>query len=59
MMTIPHQLEGGYIGQEVTLECQTEAHPKSINYWTTERGDMIVSGSKCASSDCSVNVDDF
>ena len=44
MMTIPHQLEGGYIGQEITLECQTEAHPKSINYWTTDRGDMIVSG---------------
>lgn len=44
MMTIPHQLEGAYLGQEVTLECQTEAYPKSINYWTTERGDMIVSG---------------
>ena len=44
MMTIPHQLEGAYMGQDVTLECQTEAHPKSINYWTTEKGDMIVSG---------------
>ena len=32
------------MGQDVTLECQTEAHPKSINYWTTEKGDMIVSG---------------
>ncbi|CAG7822206.1 unnamed protein product, partial [Allacma fusca] len=46
MMTIPHQLEGAYLGQDVTLECQTEAHPKSINYWTTEKGDMIVSGDK-------------
>lgn len=44
MMTIPHQLEGAYVGQEVTLECHTEAHPKSINYWTNERGDMIISG---------------
>ncbi|ODN02458.1 Neurotrimin, partial [Orchesella cincta] len=46
MMTIPHQLEGAYVGQEVTLECHTEAHPKSINYWTNERGDMIISGEK-------------
>ncbi|XP_029171161.1 lachesin isoform X2 [Nylanderia fulva] len=44
MLSIPNQLEGAYIGQDVTLECHTEAYPLSINYWTTERGDMIVSG---------------
>ncbi|XP_011635971.1 neurotrimin isoform X4 [Pogonomyrmex barbatus] len=44
MLSIPNQLEGAYIGQDVTLECHTEAYPNSINYWTTERGDMIVSG---------------
>ncbi|XP_076683120.1 neurotrimin isoform X3 [Andrena cerasifolii] len=46
MLSIPNQLEGAYIGQDVTLECHTEAYPTSINYWTTERGDMIVPGEK-------------
>lgn len=44
MLTIPNQLEAAYVGQDVALECHTEAYPTSINYWTTERGDMIVSG---------------
>ncbi|CAG2069427.1 unnamed protein product [Timema podura] len=44
MLTIPNQLEGAYLGQDVSLECHSEAYPTSINYWTTERGDMIVSG---------------
>ncbi|XP_018913193.2 lachesin isoform X1 [Bemisia tabaci] len=43
-LTIPNQLEAAYIGQDVSLECHTEAYPTSINYWTTERGDMILSG---------------
>uniref|UniRef100_A0A1A9X2A9 Ig-like domain-containing protein n=1 Tax=Glossina brevipalpis TaxID=37001 RepID=A0A1A9X2A9_9MUSC len=43
MLSIPNQLEGAYIGQDVVLECHTEAYPASINYWTTERGDMIIS----------------
>lgn len=44
MLSIPNQLEAAYIGQDVTLECHTEAYPSSINYWTTDRGDMIISG---------------
>ncbi|XP_076546031.1 neurotrimin isoform X4 [Osmia lignaria lignaria] len=44
MLSIQNQLVGAYIGQDVTLECHTEAYPSSINYWKTERGDMIVSG---------------
>ncbi|GBP78237.1 Lachesin [Eumeta japonica] len=44
MLSIPNQLEGAYVGQDVTLECHTEAFPSSINYWTTGRGDMIISG---------------
>uniref|UniRef100_T1HN27 Ig-like domain-containing protein n=1 Tax=Rhodnius prolixus TaxID=13249 RepID=T1HN27_RHOPR len=43
MLSIPNQLEGAYVGQDVALECHTEAYPTSINYWTTEKGDMIVS----------------
>ncbi|XP_030750811.1 lachesin [Sitophilus oryzae] len=46
MLSIPNQLEGAYIGQDVALECHTEAFPTSINYWTTDRGDMIISGDK-------------
>lgn len=44
MLSIPNQLEAAYIGQDVTLECHIEAFPTAINYWTTENGDMIVSG---------------
>lgn len=44
MLSIPNQLEAAYFGQDVALECHTEAYPASINYWTTERGDMILSG---------------
>ena len=44
MLWIPNQLEAAYIGQDVMLECHSEAYPKSINYWTTVKGDMIISG---------------
>ncbi len=44
MLSIPNQLEGAFVGQDVLLECNTEAYPQSINYWTMERGDMIISG---------------
>ncbi|XP_068214608.1 lachesin-like [Palaemon carinicauda] len=43
---VPQQLEGAYIGQELTIECHTEAFPKSINYWTNTQGDMIVAGDR-------------
>ncbi|KXJ82496.1 hypothetical protein RP20_CCG012393 [Aedes albopictus] len=46
MLSIPSQLEGAYLGQDVILECHTEAYPASINYWTTERGDMIISAKR-------------
>lgn len=44
MLSIPNQLEAAYIGQDVTLECHTEAFPTSINYWKTKHGGVIVSG---------------
>lgn len=44
MLSIQNQLEAAYVGQDISLECHTEAYPTSINYWTTEKGDMIVSG---------------
>lgn len=33
MVWIQNQLVGSAIGQKITLECNTEAFPKSINYW--------------------------
>lgn len=50
MTWVPQQLVGAYVGQELTLACNTEAFPKSINYWVNEQGDMIVSGQECYGS---------
>ncbi|XP_055592432.1 lachesin-like [Uranotaenia lowii] len=41
MLWIPHQLVGIPIGYNVTLECNIEAHPTSLNYWTRENDQMI------------------
>ncbi|XP_046435480.1 neurotrimin-like isoform X1 [Neodiprion virginianus] len=41
MLWIPHQLVGAPLGYSVTLECHSEAHPTSLNYWTREDGHMI------------------
>ena len=44
MFWIPSQREAVYKGQEsVTVECHSEAFPKSINYWVNTRGQMLVS----------------
>jgi hypothetical protein len=56
MLTIQNQLEGAYVGQDVALDCLTEAYPTSINYWTTERGDMIVSGKWVTSSFAQISL---
>ncbi|XP_044757847.1 neurotrimin-like [Coccinella septempunctata] len=45
MIWIQNQLVGAMEGQQITLECYSEAYPKSINYWTKE-GNMIVEGAK-------------
>ena len=44
MFWIPNQLEGAYMGQDVTLECHSEAFPPSINYWEKEDGNTLISG---------------
>ena len=41
MMEIQNQLVGAYEGQQITLECRSEAYPKSINYWTTDKGEIV------------------
>ncbi|XP_065078646.1 neurotrimin [Ochlerotatus camptorhynchus] len=46
MMSVQNQLVGAVEGQRMTLECQSEAYPKSINYWTREKGDIVPQGGK-------------
>uniref|UniRef100_T1IZW5 Ig-like domain-containing protein n=1 Tax=Strigamia maritima TaxID=126957 RepID=T1IZW5_STRMM len=43
---IPNQLVGAPLEKEVLLECLVEASPRSVNYWTRENGDMIISSAK-------------
>ncbi|XP_075210390.1 opioid-binding protein/cell adhesion molecule homolog [Lycorma delicatula] len=46
MIWIQNQLVGAREGQQMTLECHSEAFPKSINYWTRENGEIITTGAK-------------
>merc|ERR1719410_1520099 len=47
MFWIPSQREAVYSGQQsVTVECHSEAFPKSINYWVNSRGAMLQSNDK-------------
>ncbi|XP_018565139.1 lachesin-like [Anoplophora glabripennis] len=43
---VPNQLVGAPLGTDVTLECNVEAYPKSINYWVRDTGEMVVSSAK-------------
>ncbi|XP_077555317.1 lachesin-like [Haemaphysalis longicornis] len=46
MIWIPNQLIGAPLGGEVAMDCNTEAFPISINYWTLESGDLIAESAK-------------
>lgn len=46
MIGIPNQLVGAMEGEEIILECHSEAYPKSINYWTRENGNIISQGKR-------------
>ncbi|XP_050296839.1 neurotrimin-like isoform X2 [Anthonomus grandis grandis] len=43
---IQYQLIGAYQGQRVTLECHSQAFPKSINYWAKNSGEIIPHSTK-------------
>ncbi|CAH0553151.1 unnamed protein product [Brassicogethes aeneus] len=43
---IQYQLIGAYDAQQITLECHSEAFPKSINYWTRDKGEIIPHNAK-------------
>jgi hypothetical protein len=44
LIAVSNQLVGAYEGQQIKLECHSEAYPKSINYWTKEKGDIVPQG---------------
>ncbi|XP_020290107.1 lachesin-like isoform X2 [Pseudomyrmex gracilis] len=45
MIFVPNQLVGAPVGTNVTIDCQTEAYPRAMNYWFL--GDeMILSNEK-------------
>ncbi|XP_022905097.1 neurotrimin-like [Onthophagus taurus] len=46
MIWIQNQMVGAYEGQQVTLECHSEAYPKPINYWTTDKGEIVPQNGK-------------
>ncbi|XP_060524878.1 neurotrimin-like [Cylas formicarius] len=46
MIWIQNQLVGSMEGQQITLDCHSEAYPKSINYWTKDDGNIISQGTK-------------
>ncbi|XP_011698641.1 PREDICTED: neurotrimin-like [Wasmannia auropunctata] len=46
MIWIQNQLVGAQEGHQITLECHSEAFPKSINYWTRENNVIITNGEK-------------
>ncbi|XP_020280065.1 opioid-binding protein/cell adhesion molecule homolog [Pseudomyrmex gracilis] len=45
MIWVQNQLVGAHEGDKLTLECFSEAYPKSINYWTRDK-DKIMTGGK-------------
>lgn len=44
MISIQNQLVGAQEGQRMILECNSEAFPQSINYWTKENNEIIKNG---------------
>ena len=45
MIYVPNQLVGAPVGTNVTIECNTEAYPRAISYWTFN-GSMVLSTDK-------------
>ncbi|XP_049870189.1 lachesin-like [Pectinophora gossypiella] len=41
VITIRNQLVGAALGSDLVLECETEAYPKPVSYWSRETGEII------------------
>ncbi|XP_034244896.1 lachesin [Thrips palmi] len=46
LIQVPNQLVGAPVATDVTIQCIVEACPKAINYWTREKGEMIINNDK-------------
>lgn len=44
MVWIQNQLVGAFEGDRLSIECHVEAFPKSINYWSSENGNLLTQG---------------
>jgi len=44
MVWIQNQLVGAFMGDRLSIECNVEAFPKSINYWSSENGNLLTQG---------------
>jgi hypothetical protein len=44
VVKVPNQLLGAPLGTNVSLECNVEAFPNTINYWVKNRGEMLLDG---------------
>ncbi|XP_050664455.1 limbic system-associated membrane protein-like isoform X2 [Leptidea sinapis] len=44
VITIRNQLVGAALGTDLVLECETEAFPKPISYWSREDGEIVPIG---------------
>ncbi|VVD04661.1 unnamed protein product [Leptidea sinapis] len=44
VITIRNQLVGAALGTDLVLECETEAFPKPVSYWSREDGEIVPIG---------------
>ncbi|CAH2071255.1 unnamed protein product, partial [Iphiclides podalirius] len=44
IVTIRNQLVGAVLGSDLVLECETEAYPKPVSYWSRENGEIVPIG---------------
>ncbi|XP_045535031.1 lachesin [Papilio machaon] len=44
VVTIKNQLVGAVLGSDLLLECEIEAYPKPVSYWSRENGEIVPIG---------------
>ncbi|XP_018913118.2 lachesin isoform X1 [Bemisia tabaci] len=48
VIKVPNQLLGAPLNTDVTLECNVEAFPNTVNYWVRDNTEMLLEGPKYA-----------
>lgn len=44
VIRVTNQILGAPLGTNVRLECHIESFPNSVNYWSNNKGEMILQG---------------